>query len=169
MIVRVAQLFLGLLFLPFAFLAGCGDGSSPPSGATSAQHEAAAGVEVTGNVGRNAAAGSILVFAMSGSEEPVSVGLIGDDGGFTLSALPVGPLELVFLDDKASDGVIDQGDPVAKLADPSFRLLQEGDRVQVTDVQLDFRAGRAVAARVEVVHAGGGEEAPVAATPTPIP
>ena len=169
MAVRRSRLPRGLSLLTLGLLAACGDGSSVPTQTTSAQQQYPSGVEISGNVLHYEAGGSILIFAMSEAQEPVSVGVIGNDGAFTLSALPAGSLGLVFLDDKSSDGVIDKGDPVATLDDPNLRGLQEGDRVHVTDVGLNFRGHKATAARVEVEHAGGSEPAVVPATPTPIP
>ena len=158
-----------LLLVPLT-LAACGDGGgSLASGSASARREASAtGVELTGNVASGAPqGGSTLVFARTGAGgEALSVGLLGPDGEFTLSSLPAGSLELVFLNDTASDGVIDKGDPIAVLANPSLRDLQDGDRVRTQDVQLDFRSRRATAASIDVAHSGAAAPAPATATPT---
>ena len=68
--------------------------------------------------------------------------------------------------------MIDDGDPVATLADPQLRSLQMGDRVRLSDVKLNFRARSARAGGIEIVHAAdatGAVEPAVAATPTPAP
>lgn len=169
MLLRRPRLSTAFLFVPLA-LAACGDGGgSRSSGTASAHREATAtGVEVTGNVASGAPqGGSILVFARTGAAaEPSSVGLLGPDGEFTLSALPAGSLELVFLNDTASDGVIDKGDAIAVLANPSLRGLQEGDRVRAQDVQLDFRSRHATAASIDVAHSSAAAPAPATPTPT---
>jgi hypothetical protein len=169
MVVRRLRVSTAFLLAPLA-LAACGDGGgSSGSGSPSARREATVtGVEVTGNVASGAPqGGSTLVFARTSAKgEAVSVGLLGPDGEFTLSALPAGSLELVFLNDTASDGVIDKGDPIAVLANPSLRDLQEGDRVRAQDVQLDFGARRATAASIDVAHSGAAAPAPATATPT---
>jgi hypothetical protein len=166
----------GLVFLSFVLsmglLSGCGDESGTTNSGFTASESQTAGVEVAGNVASGAESQSILVFAFlrsgeEGGDEPVSVGIVDEEGQFMLSGLPSGKIAITFLADGANDGVIDRGDPIANLPDPDHQLddLQSGDRVHVTDIHLDFRTKRAVADAIEVTHAGDSE-APQS-TPTP--
>jgi hypothetical protein len=165
--------------LPLLALLACGDGTSLPSTATSPILQAPQGVQINGNVVGDVTGHSILVFALpegiTGKNEPLSVGVVDQSGEFLLSGLPAEPVVLVFLDDSASDGAIDEDDPVAVLgdetlihADDSLKDLHDGDRVSLGDIELDFEAKRASAANVEVQQAevGAGE---TAAQPTPTP
>lgn len=158
------------LLLILAVSSGCGDESGTPADFTASELHTD-GVELTGNLANAPDAQSVLVFAFlrsgeEASDEPISVGIVDEQGGFVLSGLPSGKIGLTFLADGANDGVIDPGDPIAHLADPDQQLqdLQSGDGVHLTDVQLDFRHKRAVADLIEV--AGTGDSA-AESTPTP--
>ncbi len=172
---RIAPISISLL-CGITLVAACGDGGSKARVATGASVAIAprSGVEVTGNVTSAARDGSVLVFAVLATTdeaggrhtESLSVDEIGADGRFELTGLPAGGIVLIFLADKANDGVIDPGDPVAVLTDPRLGNLAEGDRAVVGDVQLDIVGGQMQVGSIEVTHAEGGEPAP---TPTPAP
>ena len=162
------SLIAGIALL--ALTAGCGGG-----GARTAESGFAgnlAGVDVTGRVADRGTRGSILVFAYTdlapnddpSTHEPASVGTLASDGAFEFGVPPAPSLTLVFLADGANDGAVDQGDPIAVLASPDLTDLQAGDRVQISDAKIDFRARR-VAATVEVLRIG----AEPSRTPTPAP
>jgi hypothetical protein len=162
-----------VVFAPLVVFSGCGDETGVSSGSstslTAPELEVGPGVEVKGNVINGE---SLLVFAFlrsgeNASDEPVSVGIIDEEGRFRLAGLPSGRIGITFLADGANDGVIDDGDPIANLTDPDQLLedLQSGDRVQVTDVQLDLVSKRAVADSIEV----GRAEDSLPAEPTPTP
>jgi hypothetical protein len=164
-----------LIVSAFSFLvgvsSGCGDEAGTAGGFNVAESQAA-GVELSGNIANAPDSQSILVFAFlrsgeNAGDEPVSVGIVDEQGGFILSGLPSGRIGLTFLADGANDGVIDSGDPIAHLADPDRHLddLQGGDQAHLTDLQLDFRNNRAVAGAIAVTHAGGS--AAPESTPTP--
>jgi hypothetical protein len=164
---RIHSSLLVLLFV----LVGCGD----DSGATSdfaVSESRTAGIELAGNISVGAEAPSLLVFAFlrSGDEagdEPVNVGIVDEQGSFTLSGLPPGKIGVTFLADGMNDGAIDQDDPITNLADPDQQLddLQSGDRVQLVDIRLNFRAKRAVADTIEVTRAGDSVAPEPTATP----
>jgi hypothetical protein len=165
------RLVLFSFLVSLGFLSGCGDESGTLVGSPASESQVA-GIELGGNVVNPPESQSILVFAFArsgeaASDEPVNVGLLDEQGQFTLSGLPSGRIGLTFLADSANDGVIDSGDPVAHLADPDQQLedLRSGDRVQLTDVQLDFRHNRAVAGAIEVARRG--DSPPPESTPTP--
>jgi len=148
--------------------AACGGGSRSTESGFAAD---VSGVEVTGHAQQRGTRGSVLVFAYAdpgaandpSTQEPVSVGTVSPDGSFELRVPPSAALVLVFLADGASDGVVDQGDPIAVLTAPELVDLQPGDRVQIGDAAIDFTSHR-VAARVEVTRSGEP-----ARTPTPVP
>ena len=155
-----------------ASLFGCGDSaSSHLETSNSAVVAGPIGVEISGNLA-GAGGGSILVFAFAGlpkgqdpsQAEPLSVGSVGPDGEFLISNPAGEMLTVVFLSDAANDGVIDPGDPVAVLMDPNHQLtdLRDGDRINLSDVQLAFATRRAIAASIEVARAPA-----VPPTPTP--
>jgi hypothetical protein len=161
-----------ILLLPLAAFSGCGDESVTTDGFTASGSQTA-GVELTGNVASGTESQSVLVFAFlrsgeAAGDEPVSVGIVNEDGEFALSGLPSGKLGVTFLADGANDGVIDRGDPIAILADPEQQLddLQSGEGVHFTDIQLDFGSKQAVADAIEVTHTGHST-APKS-TPTPV-
>jgi hypothetical protein len=160
---------------------GCGDGatsfeaSNPVSEALwpTDVPTGVADVEVSGNLILEGADRSLLVFVFAdltqevalAESDPVNLASIAPDGRFLLSVPPAETITIVFLDDKAHDGAIDPDDAIAVLADPQQRLtgLGRGDRVLLSDIQLDFASGAAVAAGFEVEKASA--PAP-AATPT---
>jgi hypothetical protein len=162
---RTAAIACGLL------LVGCGGGTGMPSPGSSASLAVANGVAISGRATQRGTRGPVLVFAYQdlaagddpAAREPAAVGIVAPDGGFDLVAPPAASLVLVFLADGANDGVIDSGDPVAVLASGEMSDLQDGDQVQVGDLQLDFTRHIANAA-VTVTRAG---EPP--RTPTPVP
>jgi len=144
-------------------------GSTASSGSTATT---SASVDLSGRAVERGTRGPILVFAFSdlaatddpSVREPIAVGTMAADGNFELAAPPSAALTLVFLADGSNDGAIDEGDPIAILASPELSDLEAGDRVQVADLRIDFKARRA-AATVEVARVGGD----VARTPTPAP
>lgn len=167
---RAGRIFL----IPVIFLGlvvGCGDESGTVSNLPVAEFQTGE-IDLSGNIANAPETQSILVFAFlrsgeNASDEPVSVGIVDEQGQFVVSGLPPGQIGVTFLADGANDGVIDRGDPIANLADPDQQLngLHSGDRVNLADVQLDFAKKRAVADAIEVVHSG---DSPVAqSTPTP--
>lgn len=171
---RACLAFLALS-LALGSIPGCGDetgisssGSSGSDTLASLESQTGPGVEITGNVINGE---SLLVFAFlrsgdNASDEPVSVGIIDDEGQFTLSGLPAGRIGITFLADGTNDGVIDPGDPIASLADPDQQLqdLHEGDHVHLADVQLDLVHKRAVA---DVIEVNGASDSAPESTPTP--
>jgi hypothetical protein len=152
-------------------LVGCGGGAGVRSSGSSASVAGASGVAITGRAIQRGTRGPVLVFAYQdlaagddpAAREPAAVGIVAPDGGFDLAVPASASLTLVFLADGANDGVIDSGDPVAALASPELSDLQDGDQVQINDLQLDFTHRTATAA-VAVTRAG---EPP--RTPTPVP
>ena len=70
MIARSARLLFPLFCLALSLLSACGDAGPSPTDTIAPQGQTATGVEVAGNVLHHpAGSGSILVFAMSGSNE----------------------------------------------------------------------------------------------------
>jgi hypothetical protein len=155
-----------------AFLAlASGCGGPAPQAAQSGGAASAAGVEITGHLADPGTRGSILVFAYTdlgpgedvAAHEPASVSTLAADGTFDLEVPPCSSLTLVFLADGSSDGVVDEGDPVAVLTGPELADLHGGDHVHVADARIDFLAHR-ITATIEVARAGEPEH-----TPTPVP
>lgn len=165
--------------LAISLLAACGEGASTSSESSFASLSTPAGAEISGDVAQDGSRPALLVFALvtagpasDSAEEPQqpSVALVGDEGEFVLSGVAPGSASLVFLDDSASDGVIDDGDPVAVLRDENLRDLHAGDRVHLVNVHLDFHTQQAAAEQVEVTAAD--PSAPTRGpepTPTPTP
>jgi len=158
---RRAAVFAAAAFL---CLAGCGDGGAMPVATGNAPVAAGTGAEITGNLAaaRGPEETSLLVFAYPKQADPVAaeplgIGAVDAGGGFTLSGLDGQALTIVFLDDAASDGVIDPGDAIAVLGDPNHQIegLPAGGRVVLADVRLDFDQKRAVAATIEVIRPTG--------------
>jgi hypothetical protein len=132
----------------FLLFTGCGDSSSPnfevPAATTSAE------VEMEGNVVPDdiPADAVILAYAFAdlpsggdlSQQAPVSLDIVRQNGSFVLSVPPGGTITVIFLADNERDGVIDPRDTTAVLSDPGQQLrdLQEGDRVELVDVDLDF-------------------------------
>ena len=155
--------------------AACGGGTSQLE--TPGALNAVSGTLIDGNInaGEGGLQASVLVFAFADLPEradvtsvvPISVGIVGADGGFVLSSRPAGRLTLVFLADEAQDGVIDHKDSVAVLADPDQQLaeLGDGDRVRLVDVVLNFRIKKAIADGIEVTRSESAAQEPVL-TPT---
>jgi|SRR5262245_7501080 len=149
---------------------GCG--GPAPRGAQSGGAASTSAVEVSGRASERGTRGPVLVFAYNdlaagedpAVREPLSVGTVTQDGGFDLSLPPSATLTLVFLADGSNDGAIDEGDPIALFSSPELTDLEAGDRVQITDMHIDFKARRADGT-IEVVRAAGE---PVR-TPTPAP
>lgn len=129
-------------------------------------------VEVSGRASDRGTRGSVLAFAYNdlapgedpATHEPLSLGSVSPDGGFDLSVPPSATLTLVFLADGSHDGAIDAGDPTAAFTAPELTDLNAGDRVQIADLRIDFKAHRA-AGTVEVARAAGEPER----TPTAAP
>ncbi len=152
-----------------ALLIGCGQSHGP--GSTSASSETGSlGTSITGNVasGIGAHDPSVLVFVLNISDDnptpnsPVGVGMVGKDGSFAVTDLPAGRLSLIFLRDDANDGAMDPQDVRARYSDKAGDLrLEDGDRAELVDVQIDFASGKAVSTSVNVARNGG--------EPTPTP
>jgi len=169
---RLGLVFLSLL-LSLMVLSGCGDESGTTEGFIPSESQAA-GIELTGNISAGGESQSILVFALAQSDDDtsdeqisLSVGVVDEQGEFTLSGLPSGKIRITFLSDSTNDGAIDRGDPVAHLDDGDQQLddLQSGDRVHIADIHLDFRRKRAVTDSIEVFRADDSVAA--GSTPTP--
>lgn len=175
--------FYGMRFRPglvfpsflalFAVLSGCGD-EPGTTGAFVPSESQAASIELTGNISAGGESQSILVFAFARSGDDtsdeqvsLSVGIVDEQGEFTLSLPPAGKIGMTFLSDSTNDGAIDRGDPIAHLDDGDQQLddLQSGDRVHIADIHLDFRRKRAVADSIEVARAG--DAVAPESTPTP--
>jgi hypothetical protein len=150
-------------------LAACG-GAPPRS--ESGFAASSGSVAVAGNVADRGTKGPVLVFAYTdlapnedpATHEPASIATVLADGSFDLSLPPSASLTLLFLADGAHDGVVDRGDSVAILNAPELTDLQAGDRVNIGDAAIDFRARR-ITATVDVARAGGEP----AQTPTAVP
>jgi hypothetical protein len=154
----------------------CGDGASTVDESSLPSLGSSSGIELTGTVAQGESRPSLLVYALVQSAEPGDatgprspvVGIVNLQGEFILSRVPPGNVSIVFLDDTASDGVIDEGDPTAMLADEALHGLRHGDRVNLVNVRLDFAAQHARAEHIEVSPADPSaavtEPAP---TPTP--
>ena len=163
---RGSVLGLGLALL---VIGCCGAGSG---GAHSGSSATSAVIAVSGRTAERGTRGSILVFAygdLGPSDDPsvreaLAVGSMAADGSFDLAVPPGGALTLVFLADGSNDGAIDEGDPIAVLSSPELSELEAGDRVQIADLRIDFKAHRA-SANVEVARVGGD----IVRTPTPAP
>jgi hypothetical protein len=168
----------GASLLALAALLGCGEGASTIS-ETNLPSSAPSGIEITGTVAAEAVRPTLLVFALvdtgpgtdtTAEEQPPSVGVVNEQGEFVLTGVAPGTISVIFLDDRASDGVIDDGDPIAVLTHEALRSLQDGTRVTLVNVHLDFRSQKATAERVDA--AAADPSAPTAApaptaTPTP--
>jgi hypothetical protein len=168
----------GASLLALAALLGCGEGASTVS-ETNLPAFAPRGIEVTGSLAPEGIRSTLLVFALvdtgpgtdtTAQEQPPSVGVVNEQGEFVLSGVAPGTISVIFLDDRASDGVIDDGDPIAVLTHEGLRSLQDGNRVNLVNVRLDFRSQQAIAERVDVI--ASDPSAPTAApaptaTPTP--
>jgi hypothetical protein len=168
----------GAPVLALAALLGCGEGASTIS-ETNLPSLAPRGVEITGNLTPEGIRSTLLVFALvdtgpgtdtTAQEQPPSVGVVSEQGEFVLSGVAPGTVSVIFLDDRASDGVIDDGDPIAVLTHEALRSLQDGSRASLVNVRLNFRSQKATAERVDV--AAADPSAPTAApaptaTPTP--
>lgn len=149
---------------------GCG--GPTPRGELAGGAASSAAVGVSGRASERGTRGPVLVFAYNdlapaedpAGREPLSVGTVSADGGFDLSLPPSGTLTFVFLADGSHDGAIDEGDPTAAFTTPELTDLNAGDRVQIADLRIDFKAHTAVGT-VEVVRAGGEPER----TPTAAP
>jgi hypothetical protein len=167
-LVRSALLATSLLLS--GLLAGCG-GHSPSGSAASSAAVSSDEAAIRGQVTGRGTKGALLVFAFAGSGpevtagEPLSIATVDPGGQFSLS-IPPGPggVTLAFLADGANDGVIDGGDPVAVLTSPALADLAGGDVVQISDVNLDFTAGKASAGSIDARRS----EAGAALTPTEI-
>jgi hypothetical protein len=166
----------GAPLLALAALLGCGEGASTLNESNLAAL-APRGIEIAGTLSQEGGRPALLVFALveAGAEaadqdQPPSVGVVNEQGEFVLSGVAPGTVSVVFLDDGASDGVIDDGDPIAVLSHEGLRNLQDGTRVNLSNVRLDFGAQQATAERVDVSPAD--PSAPTrgpAPTPTPTP
>ncbi len=158
--------------LPALFLlSACGGSGTTLS--ESATADAAREVTISGTVTAPGTKGALLVFALAGGEgevatrEALSVAAIDADGTFAFAMPPAESVTLAFLADGANDGGIDGGDPVAVLSGPALANLRGGETVVAGEVSLDFRAGKATAARLEVQR--GGVAAESTRTPTAVP
>jgi hypothetical protein len=149
------------IFVCFFLAAGCGEGHAPNAQLATTRSEVLAEVEITGNLATeaNRTAASLLVFfypadADPPKGDPLGVGLVDANGAFVLTVQPESAV-VVFLDDQANDGVIDLGDSFAVLEDPTQQLsdLQAGDRVAITDVEIDLTQQKAKAAKIERISA----------------
>jgi hypothetical protein len=166
----------GASLLALAALLGCGEGASTVS-ETNLPALAPRGVEITGSVAPEWIRPTLLVFALvdtgpgtdtSAQEQPPSVAVVNEQGEFVLSGVAPGTISVIILDDRASDGVIDDGDPIAVLTHEGLRSLQEGTRANLVNVHLDFRSQQATAERVDVTAADPGAP-PAAPAPTATP
>jgi hypothetical protein len=165
MTARARATTTGLAFLA-ALAAGCG--GSPPH-AQSGIAASTAAVDIAGRVVQRGTRGSVLVFAYTdlapgddpAGREPASVATLPPDGAFSASTPPAASLSLVFLADGANDGVIDGGDLIAVLTSPELADLQAGDRVELSDVAIDFK-NRRVTATIDVARTHEPERTPTA-------
>jgi hypothetical protein len=148
-----------LAFLAMLFLPACGGGPAtdltpqPAAGGAAAGVEAESGAEILGTVSNHDPSSNLLVFAYADmppsqspvTAEPIDIASVAADGSFLLDDLPAGRVTIVFLHDKANDGVIDVDDPFAVLEDPEARLqpLRDGDHVTIANVSIDTRARQA--------------------------
>ena len=91
-------------------------------------------------------------------------------GSFSRTRISTGDLTLGFWVDRNEDGLIADPDVFARLDDPGADLaeLDGGDEATITDIDIDFAAGTASAALIDVESDGssGNTEDPSAA-PTP--
>ncbi len=150
-----------------AGMAACGQGTLVFGGGDGDREDT---VEVRGNIrdfSPQVAGADIVVFVFTGLQDPgtyqvfakqraTAVDTAGEPLEFSVSRIRAGDLTVVFLRDSASDpdGTIDAGDPVATLSDPDGRLrdVRNGERIEVTDIDIDFNAGRADAERIRTVR-----------------
>jgi hypothetical protein len=167
----------GVPLLALAALVACGEGASTLNESNLSSLAAPSGVEISGTVSTEGSRPALLAFALveppAGTDpqqpqQPPSVGVVGDQGEFVLSGVAPGTASVIFLDDAASDGVIDEGDPTAVLTNDALRNLQDGDRVNLLGVHLDFNTQQATVDQVEVSQAGPGAP-PTGPAPTPTP
>lgn len=160
-------------------LVGCGEGHGSGNANTSLEIPDAAGASISGNVsaGISAKDPSVLVLVMSVTPDnpepfaPVGVGVVGRDGRFAVSDLPIGHSTVFFLRDDANDGVLDPNDTKARFKDTDGGLkFADGDRAELVDVQIDFASGVAVAGAVNVIRRDTEPTpTPELAAPTPTP
>jgi len=152
-------------------LAACGGSGTTLSETATA--DAAREVAVSGTVTAPGTKGPLLIFALTGADgdvaarETLSVAAVDADGSFAFTMPPAESFTLAFLADGANDGVIDGGDPVAVLSGPALANLRGGETIVAGEVSLDFRAGKATAATLDVQRTGAAAES--TRTPTAVP
>ncbi len=155
------QTLSAVAFSACLLFAACGDSSSSSNfevpAATTTSGATSAGVEIDGNVVPDDVPPDVAILAYAfadlpadgdlSQQVPVSVDIVRQNGAFVLSVPSGGTITVVFLADNEHDGVIDARDTMAVLSDPGQQLrdLQEGDRVELTDVDLNFPHRQAAA------------------------
>ena len=157
-----------------ATIVGCSDGTIVFGGRSDRQRPDTTTVEGDViDVNPQIAGADIVVFVFTGLADPPgdftdyekqrSVAIASDDElEFTVTQIEGGELTVVFLQDHASnpDGTInvtddpETSDPIAILEDPDdvLRDVNDGETILITEIDIDFNAGKADALNIRSVR-----------------